>query len=127
MGKGPEEISDRLVIKTQLKLLKWKIFQQWQLNIRKDSSMVVGFKMLKEAEGDVFISAGNSGALLTGATLLVGRIKGIDRPAFGWNFCPHIIVNYYLWIVVLIQITKPINLVSICANVYNIFTEILLE
>ena len=48
---------------------------------KKDSSMVVGFKMLKEDEGDVFISAGNSGALLTGATLLVGRIKGIDRPA----------------------------------------------
>ena len=48
---------------------------------KKDSSMVVGFKMLKEGEGDVFISAGNSGALLAGATLLVGRIKGIDRPA----------------------------------------------
>ena len=48
---------------------------------KKDSSMVVGFKMLKENEGDVFISAGNSGALLTGATLIVGRIKGIDRPA----------------------------------------------
>lgn len=43
--------------------------------------MVVGFNMLKENKGDVFISAGNSGALLTGATLLVGRIKGIDRPA----------------------------------------------
>jgi fatty acid/phospholipid synthesis protein plsX len=37
--------------------------------------------MLKTGEGDVFISAGNSGALLTGATLLVGRIKGVDRPA----------------------------------------------
>jgi glycerol-3-phosphate acyltransferase PlsX len=48
---------------------------------KKDSSMVVGFRMLKEGEGDVFISAGNSGALLTGATLLVGRIKGVDRPA----------------------------------------------
>ena len=43
--------------------------------------MVVGFNMLKAGEGDVFISAGNSGALLTGATLLVGRIKGVDRPA----------------------------------------------
>ena len=48
---------------------------------KKDSSMVVGFKMLNDGEGDVFVSAGNSGALLTGATLLVGRIKGIDRPA----------------------------------------------
>jgi glycerol-3-phosphate acyltransferase PlsX len=41
----------------------------------------VGFRLLKEGTGDVFISAGNSGALLTGATLLIGRIKGIDRPA----------------------------------------------
>ena len=48
---------------------------------KKNSSMVVGFNLLKEGKGDVFISAGNSGALLTGATLLVGRIKGIDRPA----------------------------------------------
>lgn len=48
---------------------------------KKDSSMVVGFKLLKEGKGDVFLSAGNSGALLTGATLLIGRIKGIDRPA----------------------------------------------
>ena len=51
------------------------------IRTKKDSSMVVGFNMLKEGKGDVFISAGNSGALLTGATLLVGRIKGIDRPA----------------------------------------------
>ena len=52
---------------------------------KKDSSMVVGFNMLKEGDGDVFISAGNSGALLTGATLIVGRIKGIDRPALARN------------------------------------------
>lgn len=48
---------------------------------KKDSSMVVGLKMLKESKGDAFISAGNTGALLTGSLLLVGRIKGIDRPA----------------------------------------------
>ena len=48
---------------------------------KKDSSMVVGFNLLKQGKGDVFISAGNSGALLAGATLLIGRIKGIDRPA----------------------------------------------
>ena len=46
-----------------------------------ESSMVKGFKMLKEGEVDVFVSAGNSGALLTGAILLVGRIKGVNRPA----------------------------------------------
>lgn len=50
---------------------------------KKNSSMVVGFNMLKQKEGDVFISAGNSGALLTGALLILGRIKGVDRPALG--------------------------------------------
>ncbi|MCT4631702.1 MAG: phosphate acyltransferase PlsX [Firmicutes bacterium] len=48
---------------------------------KKDSSMVVGFKLLKDKEIDGFISAGNTGALLAGGLLKVGRIKGIDRPA----------------------------------------------
>lgn len=48
---------------------------------KKDSSMVKGFQLLKEDKVDVFVSAGNSGALLTGAILLVGRIKGVNRPA----------------------------------------------
>ncbi|MCL6590747.1 MAG: phosphate acyltransferase PlsX [Firmicutes bacterium] len=48
---------------------------------KKDSSMVVGFNMLKEKKGDVFISAGNTGALMTGALLILGRIQGVDRPA----------------------------------------------
>ncbi len=49
---------------------------------KKDSSMAVGLRMLSDDEGDAFISAGNSGALLTGATLIVKRIKGISRAAF---------------------------------------------
>lgn len=48
---------------------------------KKDSSMVVGFNLIKENKGDAFISAGNTGALMTGALLLLGRIKGIDRPS----------------------------------------------
>lgn len=48
---------------------------------KKDSSMVVGFRMLKEGSGDGFLSAGNTGALLAGATLIVGRLKGVERPA----------------------------------------------
>jgi fatty acid/phospholipid synthesis protein PlsX len=48
---------------------------------KKDSSMVVGLRLVKEGKGHAFISAGSTGALLTGATLIIGRIKGIDRPA----------------------------------------------
>ncbi len=50
---------------------------------RKNSSMVVGLKMLAEGGGDAFVSAGSTGALLTGATLIVKRVKGIRRAAMG--------------------------------------------
>ena len=50
---------------------------------RKGSSMVVGLKMLADGHGDAFVSAGSTGALLTGATLLVKRVKGIRRAAMG--------------------------------------------
>lgn len=48
---------------------------------KKNSSMVVGLNMLKEKYGDVFLSAGNTGALLAGAMLTLGRVKGVQRPA----------------------------------------------
>lgn len=52
------------------------------LKKKPDSSMTVALKMLAEGEGDAFVSAGNSGALCVGGTLLVKRIKGIKRPGF---------------------------------------------
>lgn len=48
---------------------------------KSDSSMSVGLRLLEKGEGDAFVSAGNTGALLAGATLLVRRIKGIRRAA----------------------------------------------
>ena len=75
------EITDKITIKHTTETIEMEDIPTLAIKHKKDSSMVVGFKMLKEDEVDVFISAGNSGALLTGATLLVGRIKGIDRPA----------------------------------------------
>ena len=50
---------------------------------RKNSSMIVGLKMLSEGQGDAFVSAGSTGALLSGATLVVKRVKGIRRAAMG--------------------------------------------
>ena len=80
-GKNLEEISERLSIHNAEEEIEMEDIPTQAIKNKKDSSMVVGFNMLKSGEGDVFISAGNSGALLTGATLLVGRIKGVDRPA----------------------------------------------
>ena len=48
---------------------------------RKNSSMIVGLRMLAEGQGDAFVSAGSTGALLTGATLIVKRVRGIRRAA----------------------------------------------
>lgn len=47
---------------------------------KKDSSMVVGMKMVKEVQADAFVSAGSSGAILVGGQVIVGRIKGVERP-----------------------------------------------
>ena len=48
---------------------------------KKDSSLTVGLEMLKAGKGDAFVSAGSTGALLAGATLVVKRIRGIRRAA----------------------------------------------
>lgn len=47
---------------------------------KKDSSIVVAMNMVKNKEADAFVSAGSSGAILAGGQLIVGRIKGIERP-----------------------------------------------
>ena len=47
---------------------------------KKDSSIVVALNMVKKGEADAFVSAGSSGAILVGGQLIVGRIKGVERP-----------------------------------------------
>ncbi len=69
-GKEIEEISDRLKIKNATETIEMEDIPTYAIKHKKDSSMVVGFKMLKEGEGDVFISAGNSGALLTRCNII---------------------------------------------------------
>ena len=51
--------------------------------VKKDSSLTVGLNLLKEGQGDAFVSAGSTGALLAGATLVVKRIRGLRRAAMG--------------------------------------------
>ena len=114
------EISPRLTIHHTTETIEMCDIPTQAIKHKKDSSMVVGFNMLKNDEGDVFISAGNSGALLTGATLLVGRIKGIDRPALAG------ILPAYKSRLMLIDCgsntnCKPINLLQFAqmATIYN--------
>ena len=48
---------------------------------KKDSSIVVGARLVKEGSADAFFSAGNTGAVMAAATLIMGRIEGVKRPA----------------------------------------------
>lgn len=48
---------------------------------KKDSSIVVGMMMVRRGEADAFVSAGSTGAVLVGGQAIIGRIKGIERPA----------------------------------------------
>lgn len=50
---------------------------------KKDSSIVVGMNLVKNGQADAFVSAGSSGAILVGGQVIVGRIKGVERPPFG--------------------------------------------
>ncbi len=53
---------------------------------KRDNSMSVGMRLIKEGQADAFLSAGNSGAVMAAALLGVGRIRGIDRPALASIF-----------------------------------------
>ena len=50
---------------------------------KKDSSIVVGQKLVKEGKADAFVSGGSTGAVLAGGMFVVGRIKGVERPPLG--------------------------------------------
>lgn len=56
------------------------------LRKKKNSSLVVAMQMVKEGKADAIISAGNTGALLAGGLFIIGRIKGISRPALAVPF-----------------------------------------
>ena len=89
---GDREQIEKIAVENQLDLSVFTIvhttdvmtMEDDPLSIRrakKDSSMAVGLRMLANGEGDAFVSTGNTGALFTGATLLVRRIPGIQRSA----------------------------------------------
>jgi glycerol-3-phosphate acyltransferase PlsX len=48
---------------------------------KKQSSIAVGLRMLKQGDADAFVSAGNTGAVMAGAIMYVGRVRGIERPS----------------------------------------------
>ena len=77
---------------------------------KKNSSMSVGLKTLAAGGGDAFISAGNTGALMTGATLLVRCVKGVKRAA----------------IATILPMEKPVLMIDSGSNV-NVTPEFLAQ
>jgi glycerol-3-phosphate acyltransferase PlsX len=88
---------------------------------KKDSSLVVAFRMLKEGKGDGLVSSGSTGAVLTAGVLILGRLKGVSRPAL----CPSI-PNHKGTVTLICDCganleCKPINLVhfALMATAYS--------
>jgi glycerol-3-phosphate acyltransferase PlsX len=83
-NKKIEDFGERLQIINSNSVITNHDHPTEAIKTKKDSSMCIGFDMLKNNKADALVSAGNTGALLAGGLLIVGRIKGIDRPAL----CP---------------------------------------
>lgn len=56
------------------------------LKQKKDSSITVGLQLVKDKKADAFISAGNTGAVMSASTIILGRIEGVSRPTIGTFF-----------------------------------------
>ncbi len=71
---------DRLIIHNATEIIEMSEPPASAVHSKKDSSIVVGMKMVKKGEADAFVSAGSTGAVLVGGQILVGRLKGVERP-----------------------------------------------
>ncbi len=88
---GPEDVvkaelakyeydSNKIVVVNATEIIETAEPPVMAIRRKKDSSLVVALNLVKKGEADAFVSAGSTGAVLVGGQLIVGRIKGIDRP-----------------------------------------------
>ena len=76
-------VHDRATAQVATEVIEMGEHPAGAVRAKKDSSIVVGCRLVKEGAADGFFSAGSTGACLAAATLVVGRIKGVKRPALG--------------------------------------------
>ena len=74
---------DRLIIVPAQEVIETAEPPVAAIRKKKDSSIVVGLNMIRNHEADAFISSGSTGAVLVGGTVLVGRIRGVERAPIG--------------------------------------------
>ncbi len=72
--------TDRITVKDAREVIETGEPPVQAIRSKKDSSLVVALNLVKQKEADAFVSAGSSGAILVGGQLIVGRIKGVERP-----------------------------------------------
>ena len=72
---------DRLIIRDAREVISCEETPTVAVRTKKDSSLVVALDAVKEGDADGLVSAGSTGAVLIGATLKIGRVKGVERPA----------------------------------------------
>lgn len=77
--------SDRLEIVDAQEVIEMSDNPTSALKAKKNSSIVIGSKLVKDKKAHAFVSAGNTGAMMAASTLLIGRIKGVSRPTIGAN------------------------------------------
>ena len=80
-NEGADDMSEKISVVNATEIVSMEDDPTTVLRSKKDSSMAVALKLLKDGEGNACISAGSTGALLTGATLIVKRVNGIRRAA----------------------------------------------
>ena len=78
---GDNSFGDRLIIKEAPTVIDCEEVPTVAVRTKKDSSLVVALDAVSSGEADGLVSAGSTGAVLIGATLKIGRIKGVERPA----------------------------------------------
>lgn len=79
--EGYDDLPPRIEISHASEVVEMEDDPATVVRVKKDSSMVAGLRLLAEGYGDAFVSAGSTGALLSGSTLTVKRIRGIRRAA----------------------------------------------
>ncbi|MBN1353299.1 MAG: phosphate acyltransferase PlsX [Candidatus Omnitrophica bacterium] len=93
---------DRIAIKNAIETIKMDDPAAISVRRKKNSSIAVGVEMLKKKEADLFISAGNTGAVVCAAALKLRTLAGIERPGIG---------------VVFPTLTKPSMVIDVGANI----------
>ena len=78
--EGVEYDAERLKIVNATEIIAMSEAPVAAIRKKKNSSIVVGMQMVKNKEADAFVSCGSTGAVLVGGQVIVGRIKGVDRP-----------------------------------------------